>query len=193
MGAEKFDNQNRQLNEDISLSPSSIELGADFISSMGSHGDSLKTTVLSLAKAGNFESAKHELKFYQQQNETTPGFEFRTKHYFTHCYELLDAIHNLKHIPNFDNLRAAKQKQIRERIMTYGQDLSSILGRIDKVTNDLKIQDIRSTMWVLRTATLCGGAIIFTLAMIEAISTVGSPITTVANQIFNWLLYLMEH
>lgn len=193
MGIAKFDNQNKQLSDDMSLSHSNVELGVDFMSSMGSYGDSLKTTVLSLAKAGHFDTAKRELKFYQQQNATTPGFEFRTKHYFAHCYELLDAINNLKHIPNFDSLRAAQQKQIRERIMTYGQDLSSILGRIDKVTNDLKIQDIRSTMWVLRTATLCGAAIIFVLALTEAIATVGSPITTVATQIFNWVLYVMEN
>lgn len=192
MGAEKFDLQNRQLSEDLSLNQAEAELRSDFISLMGS-SDSLKSTVLSLAKSGSFESAKQELKFYQQQNMRTPGFEFRTKHYFAHCSELLDAIHNLKHIPNFDSLRAAQQKQIRERIMVYGHDLSSILGRIDKVTNDLKIQDIRSTMWVMRTATLCFAAVVFMLAMTEALHTVGSPITTVANQIYNWLIYIVEH
>ncbi|MCB0348018.1 MAG: hypothetical protein KDD37_04245 [Bdellovibrionales bacterium] len=192
MGAEKFDDNNRQLSDDISLNTTVVELDPDFISSMSS-GDNLKATVLSLAKTGSFDLAKSELKFYQQQNMSTPGFEFRTKHYFAHCMELLDAIDNLKHIPNFESLRAAQQKQIRERIMVYGQDLSSILGRIDKVTNDLKIQDIRSTMWVLRTATFCVAGIIFMLAMIEGVHTVGSPITTVANQIYNWIIYILEH
>jgi hypothetical protein len=192
MGLSKFDVLNRQLEDDKSLSHKEVELGADFISAMGNFGDSLKSTVLGLAKSGNFDAAKREMKFYQQQNTSTPGFEFRTKHYFTHCYELLDAISNLKHIPNFENLRAAQQKQIRERIMTYGQDLSSILGRIDKVTNDLKIQDIRSTMWVIRTLTVCFALLIFVTALIEAFTTVGSPLSTVANQIMTWIIYVAD-
>lgn len=155
---------------------SQIKIEAPFVSSISSYGESLKKMILTLASTGNFEGAKKELEFYEKAGRNTPGFQKRTEHYFRHCLELLDGIENLKHFPNFDNLRAAQQKQIRERIQTYAADLSSILGRIDKVSNDLKIQDVRSTLWVIRSLTFCSISILLGIAFVEAVAIFPNPV-----------------
>tara|TARA_B100001248_G_scaffold262329_1_gene257577 strand:- start:1875 stop:2453 length:579 start_codon:yes stop_codon:yes gene_type:complete len=166
---------NRVLQEDAKGALDYVELNDDFVSSIGFYRDSIKKAILALAAEGSYETAKQELKFYQETNNKIPGFRVRTEHYFNHIKELLDAIQNLKNFPNFDALRAAQQKQIRERIITYAEDLSSVLGRIDKVTNDLKIQDVRSTLWVVRAFSIMIMVIFMCLAVKEAIHIAPTP------------------
>lgn len=191
MALTKYDRHNLNLDRDSRPAAAYTEIHQDFISSMRSYGDSLKKTVLTLASHGNFEAAKRELAFYQKSENRMPGFEARSRHYVRHCMDLLDAIYNLKNIPNMDSLRAAQQKAIRERIIRYAEDLSSTLGRVEKVTNDLRIQDIRSTLWVLRTFSLCIITLFCLMAFKEAFYSLSSPLGSLVSEITQKIFSLM--
>jgi len=175
MGELKLAVDNNKLREDATGAAGYVEVHEDFVSSITNYSDSLKKAVIALASDGNFEAAKREVSAYQQIQNKTPGFKQRTEHYFNHVRELLDAIQNLKNFPNFDTLRAAQQKQIRERVIIYVEDLSSVLGRVDKITNDLKIQDVRSTTWVVRAFSICLMLFFMMLALREAIALAPTP------------------
>lgn len=177
-----------QIAPAANTAPKKIEIDIDHQSEMV-NGDTLAQVILSMLVDERFDSAISELNYYQKEKNEIPNFETRTKGYFKHCIEIVEKLKELANLPNFNNLRTAKQKEMREQMTALAKEVKDVLGRIEKVDYDLRVQDVRSTVWVLKTFSFCVLSLAFVTALVEALQQLSSPFTTVAEQIVAILFY----
>ena len=55
------------------------------------------------------------------------------------------------------SLTRSKQKELAERTSDHFNELNSTFGKIERTINQLKREDIRSTVWILRAIVYSGG------------------------------------
>lgn len=159
--------------------------GVDFNKS----GDTISKIILSLVIDDRFDSAMNEIQYYQQLKAKTPLFAGKTNSHFRSAVAIIRDIREKRNIPNFDRLRSGKQKEVRDQVIKQVKHLKDILTKIEQVDHDLKIQDVRSTVWVLKTFTFCSVTLVFFVAIYEAVQILNSPVKAVVVQVMNLLFY----
>ncbi len=168
-----------------------VELDDDFISAVAIEGDSFTQAIIAITARHNFDRAKKELAYYEKEKAKIPGFTERTQHYFNHSRNLIDAIAAHKNIPNFELLRTAKKKALREQVILYLKNLQETLIRIERVDNDLKVQDVRSTVWVVRTFGFCFITIIFAISLKDAVNILKYPLDVIVDAVVNYIFFTL--
>lgn len=126
--------------------------------------------------------------FFKVKQETMPHFDVKAKRYFDYIKQLIEAIEEHKTIPNFDQLPAAQQKKVHEQVFTYFDELNNTLKRVEKVIHDLKVQDVRSTIWFLKTFSYCVMVMLSVMAAVEALEWIGNPFPVLFNSFEGFLL-----
>ena len=127
--------------------------------------NSLRTTVLSLVVTENYEGAREELESYIAAKSAYPGFQERAERYMRHCSELIHAVQTKRNFPGLASLSLAKQQEVHEKVLHHFDELKQNLKHIERVERDQKLTDLRSTVWVVRTAAQVG-ALIFVVAFL---------------------------
>lgn len=150
---------------------SSVQIGKSV--SKDRKSDSLRTTVLGFVAKDKYESAIRELRFYQEVSGDISVFKERTERYFDHCEELILAIKAKKNFPGIDALPMAKRQELFERVEQHFEDLQTTLKRVEQIENDIKVQDARSTIWVLQALIVSGVAVIMWAIAVETFKTMG--------------------
>lgn len=135
--------------------------------------DSLRNTILSFVSRDKYDIAVRELRYYQQFKSDLAPFIDRTERYFEHCEELILAIKAKKSFPNIDQLPMAKRQEIFDRVQHHFDELTLTLKRIEQIENDIKIQDSRSTLWVIQAVVACTVIISVWAVMIEGFRNLG--------------------
>ncbi len=79
-----------------------------------------------------------------------------------HCVELIQAIQTKRNFPGLASLSLAKQQEIHEKVIDHFEELKGNLKQIEKIEREQKLNDVRSTVWVIRMVCFC------TLALIAA-------------------------
>jgi len=144
--------------------------------------DSLRGSVLGLVVSENYERASEEMSAYVALKTNYPGFQDRVDRLVQHCSELVQAIQTKRNFPGLASLSLAKQQEIHEKVLEHFEDLKSHLRQIEKIEREFKLDDVRSTVWVLRA--LCqAGACIFVAALVVDIK----------NGTFNSAVMVTEH
>jgi hypothetical protein len=136
--------------------------------------------ILSMVSAKKYKTVLVEIDaFYEAKKKTMPHFELKAKRYFAYIRQLIEAIQEHKTIPHFDDLPVAQQKKIHEQVMNYFDELNNTLKRVEGVIHDLKVQDVRSTIWFLKTFSYCIFVILAVAAFAEAVNYLGNPVVVV--------------
>lgn len=122
--------------------------------------DSIKTTILNLVVSDAYDHAKDELRAYIQIKTEYPAFQGRAERYAEHCCELIQAIKTKRNFPGLANLALAKQQDMHEKILVHFEELKRNLTQIEKIEREQKLLDMRSTVWILRSACVTVAAIV---------------------------------
>ncbi|MGE0526090.1 MAG: hypothetical protein AB7G93_18965 [Bdellovibrionales bacterium] len=122
--------------------------------------DSVGRSVLNLVVAENYDRAKEELQNYVAFKTSYPAFQERVERYVSHCVDLIQAIRTKRGFPGLASLSLSKQQEIHEKVLQHFNELKQNLKHIEKIERDHRLTDVRSTVWVLRTATYVVGAIV---------------------------------
>lgn len=146
---------------------------------VGKKNDRLENTVLSFVAKDKFDVAVRELRFYQEIMKDLSPFVDRTSRVFDHCEELILAIKAKKSYPAMDTLPMGKRQEMLERVQEHFDELQRLLKRIEQVENDIRIQDTRSTVWVVQAIVISSMMIVILAVILEAFRTMGMPITVV--------------
>jgi hypothetical protein len=141
--------------------------------------DSLRGAVLGLVVAENYEQAKEELLAYVEIKGAFPLFQERAQRYMQHCVELIQAIQIKRDFPGLASLSLAKQQEIHEKVLSHFEELKHHLKQIEKVEREQKLNDVRSTVWVLRMFCFCSIALFTAFLVLDIrngvfISSVGT-------------------
>lgn len=115
--------------------------------------DTLRFNVATYVAEENYEKAIDELKCYLEQDSVYPKLKQKIERYILHAIDLVHAIRAKRKFPGASALTMAKQQELNDRFIAHFSELQYILKKIEKCKEDLKQDDIRSTVWVLRALT----------------------------------------
>ncbi|MBX2995941.1 MAG: hypothetical protein KF681_14035 [Bdellovibrionaceae bacterium] len=152
--------------------------------------DTLRYNVISFVVEGQYDRAVSELKNFAGKDSEYPRFQEKTERYVSHAVDLVNAIRAKRNFPGAQYLTMAKQQELNERFREHYSELQVVLKRIEKIHIDLKLEDSRSTVWVVRALVHSAFAILLVAFMIEATSglmgTAHYVVDDGLNQTINW-------
>ncbi|GIL17495.1 MAG: hypothetical protein BroJett040_12460 [Oligoflexia bacterium] len=112
--------------------------------------DTLRYNVLVFVVDENYDRAIAELKEYLEIESEYPRFHEKIERYIRHAVDLVNAIRAKRKFPGAHSLTVAKQQELNERFHEHFNELQHILKRIEKVEHDMKVEDVRSTVYVVK-------------------------------------------
>lgn len=156
---------------------------------MGS-ADTLRFNVLTYVAEGNYDRAVETLRDFFNQESEYPRFHERVDRYVSHSVDLVNAIRAKRNFPGAQYLTVAKQQELNEKFQAHFSELQFMLKKIERVQVDLKMNDVKSTVWVLKTLSYCV-LVVFTVALaLDVINGLGYTTRIVVedgyDRIINW-------
>lgn len=112
--------------------------------------DSFRHTVLSHMARENYEGAIHQLEIYLSSKSEYPQFEARAGRYLRYAKDLINAIKVKRSFPGLEHLAMSKQQELFDRAMEHFEDLKATLRKIEQVDVQVRLDDVRSTVWVVK-------------------------------------------
>lgn len=144
--------------------------------------DSLRNAVLTNVVHNNYEEALKELAFYIEVKSDYPNFQDRVQRYLDHCDDLIHAIDTKRNFPGLGALTLSKQQEIYERVLDHFEELKSYLQQIEKVERDVKLADVRSTVWFVKALSNAAIFILVVGFILDVVNGLGSSFHSVLNE-----------
>lgn len=114
--------------------------------------DTLRYNVLTFVVEENYDSAIRELREFYNSDSEYPKLKERIERYVQHGIDLVNAIRAKRNFPGMKMLTVAKQQEMNEKFVAHFNELQQVLKRIERIQNDLRLEDIRSTVWIVKAA-----------------------------------------
>lgn len=111
--------------------------------------DSLRGGVLGLVVSESYDRATEELKAYVDARVDFPNYQERAGRYVEHCCDLIQAVQTKRNFPGLASLSMSKQQELHEKVLEHFEELKQNLKHIEKVEREHKLEDVRSTVWVV--------------------------------------------
>lgn len=112
--------------------------------------DSIRHIVLRRVVSAEYEEAIQDLESYIASQSNFPSFQSKCQPYVKHCVELAYAIRTKRNFTGISSMSLSKQQEIYEKVVDHFEDLKRFLKQIEKIERDVRLVDIRSTVWVLQ-------------------------------------------
>ncbi len=112
--------------------------------------DSLRYNILTWVLSERYDKAIEELKDFLEKPSEYPNFKSKITRYVHHSIDLIYAIKAKRSFPGINSLTRAKQQELREKFKEHYKELQYILKVVEKIHGDLRVQDARSTIYVVR-------------------------------------------
>lgn len=112
--------------------------------------DTLRFNVLSYVVEENYDRAIETLTEFRNKDSEYPKFKEKTERYLEHCIDLINAIRAKRNFPGMKSLTMAKQQELGEKFMIHFRELQYTLQKIEKIQVDVRIDDVRSTVWIVK-------------------------------------------
>ncbi|MFP5520079.1 MAG: hypothetical protein ACLGGX_09260 [Bdellovibrionia bacterium] len=129
--------------------------------------DSLRYLVLSHVLEEKYERAIEALNEYVEKPSEYPNYQEKISRYITHANDLVYAIKAKRNFPGMTSLTRSKQQELRERFREHFKELQATLKRIEKINYDLRSQDVRSTVYVVKALWVSAAAIVLLAFFLE--------------------------
>jgi hypothetical protein len=113
-------------------------------------GHSLQKLVLVAVVAREYEKAKDDIDKFIKFKSSFPDYPKRVKGHAHHCKELIEAINVKRNFPDLSSLNMSKQKEILDHVLVHFEELKNILKIMEKIAGEEALNDLKSTVWVLR-------------------------------------------
>lgn len=112
--------------------------------------DTFRHNVLSYVSGENYARAIEEIKTYMESKSDYPAFKDRAGRYAGYAIDLINAVKAKRSFPGLQHLSMSKQQELFDRAMEHFEDLKITLRKIEQVDRELRLADVRSTVWVLK-------------------------------------------
>lgn len=121
--------------------------------------ESLRYRVLTWVLDEQYDRAIEGLREFAEAPSEYPNFQSKVGRFVNHSVDLIYAIKAKRSFPGINSLTRAKQQELREKFKEHFRELQHVLKVVEKVQGDLRIQDVRSTIYIVRAAWYAGLAI----------------------------------
>lgn len=153
--------------------------------------DSLRFNILSWVLDERYDRAIEELKDFLEKPSEYPNFKDKISRYISHSIDLIYAIKAKRSFPGINSLTRAKQQELREKFKSHFKELQYILKTVEKIQTDLRVQDVRSTIYVVRALWIAGLSIFVLGLWLDILNGLAKTSYLVFDdtfgQIANWL------
>lgn len=153
--------------------------------------DSLRYTILTRVLNEDYDSALEELNSFLEEPSEYPNFKSKITRFVHHSIDLIYAIKAKRSFPGINSLTRAKQQELREKFKGHFKELQYVLKLIEKIQGDLRIHDVRSTIYVVKALWLAILGIIITAFWMEIVHGLAKTSVIVSDDAFgklaNWL------
>lgn len=153
--------------------------------------DSLRFNILSWVLDERYDRAIEELKDFLEKPSDYPNFKDKISRYISHSIDLIYAIKAKRSFPGINSLTRAKQQELREKFKSHFKELQYILKTVEKIQTDLRVQDVRSTIYVVKALWIAGISIIILGLWLDIVNGLAKTSYLVFDdtfgQIANWL------
>ena len=157
--------------------------------------DSLRYNILVWVLDEKYDKSIQEMRNFLENPSDYPNFKEKVERFVTHGIDLIYAIKAKRNFPGIASLTRAKQQELREKFKEHFHELQMVMKKIEKIQVDLRIEDARSTIYVIRALWISGTAIAVLAFVIEVVN--GLAVTShvvvdeMLNQGVNWLFSLI--
>jgi hypothetical protein len=122
--------------------------------------EDLKSQVSDAVADESFDLAIERLQAFLEQPSEYPQYRQRLERLVSHAIDLVNAIRAKKNFPGMTSLTRSKQQELMERTTDHYNELQSTMVKMDRIILQLKREDIRSTLWILRAIIYAAGLIV---------------------------------
>jgi len=157
--------------------------------------DSLRYNILTWVLEERYDRAIQEMKDFVEKPSEYPNFRDKVERFASHAVDLIYAIKAKRNFPGIASLTRAKQQELREKFKEHFKELQFVMKKIEKIQVDLRIEDARSTIYVIQALWVSGfaiAALAFALEIFNGLAVTG---TVVANDLLgrgvDWLFNLI--
>lgn len=176
-----------------SADPALFDVGVDR-SDLG-RPDSIRYNILVWVLDERYDKAIEELKDFLEKPSEYPNFKEKVTRYIYHSIDLIYAIKAKRSFPGINSLTRAKQQELREKFKEHFRELQYVLKVVEKIQSDLRIQDVRSTIYVVKAAWISALAIILLAFWLDIVNGLAKTTVVVFDDSFgkfaNWLAELV--
>lgn len=161
----------------------------------GGSVDSLRNRVASHVAGEAYDRAIQSLEEYISSKREYPQFKDRADRYVTHASDLIHAIKAKRSFPGMQHLSMSKQQELYDRAMEHFDELKSALKRIEQIEQEVRIEDVRSTVWVIQALIYSTFAVLVMAFLLELSKGILPSAIIVADDAFgrmvNWCFDLI--
>ncbi|MFS4460020.1 hypothetical protein [Bdellovibrio sp. HCB2-146] len=176
-----------------SADPALFDVGVDR-SDLG-RPDSIRYNILVWVLDERYDKAIEELKDFLEKPSEYPNFKDKVTRYIYHSIDLIYAIKAKRSFPGINSLTRAKQQELREKFKEHFRELQYVLKVVEKIQSDLRIQDVRSTIYVVKAVWISALAIILLAFWLDIVNGLAKTTIVVFDDGFgkfaNWLAELV--
>lgn len=190
----------KEANEIAVTTPDAQQDGESFFemsvdrSELGQPG-SLRFNILTWVLDERYDQAIEELKDFLEKPSEYPNFKDKIRRFIHHSTDLIYAIKAKRSFPGINSLTRAKQQELREKFKEHYKELQYSIKMIEKIQSDLRVQDARSTIYVVRALWFSAVAILGVAFWMEIVHGLASTSLVVFDEMFgdfaNWLVNLI--
>ncbi|MFN8945272.1 MAG: hypothetical protein ACK5WZ_11700 [Pseudobdellovibrionaceae bacterium] len=157
--------------------------------------DTLRYRILNDVLNERYDHAIQELRTYIDQGSDYPNFKDKVQRYVNHSIDLTYAIKTKKNFPGINSLTRAKQQELHEKFKEHFRELQMMLKKIEQINQDLRIQDVRSTIYVVKALWMSSTAILVLAFVLDVFNGMAKTFVLVfedyTNQFVGWLFSMM--
>jgi tetratricopeptide (TPR) repeat protein len=118
----------------------------------------LRNAILTHVTEERYEKAISDLEQALNSKPQYPDFKARSERLGNYSVELIKAIQAKRNFPGWSALHMSKQKELFERALLHFEDLKVTLEKIEAIESEVRMEDLRSTVWVMKAVSfaVCG-------------------------------------
>ncbi len=145
------------------------KISARMRASMNEHGarDDVRSIILTYVASENYAKALEELQQYVESKSDYPQFRSRAERYLTYSADLINAVRAKRSFPGMHHLNMSRQQDLYDRAISHFEDLKVTLKKIVQIEQEVKLEDVRSTVWVVKAVIFCIFAMLVVGFLIE--------------------------
>ena len=119
------------------------------------HVDGLRATILGHVAGERYDGAIEDLKAYIDSKSEYPQFKDRAERYLNYAVDLVNAVKAKRSFPGMQHLSMSKQQELFDRSMEHFEDLKVTLRKVEQIETEVRLDDVRSTVWVIKALAYC--------------------------------------
>jgi hypothetical protein len=150
--------------------------------------DGLRHTVLSLVVEGRYDTAIAELSYYANSDQKLEVFKSKARRYLNHCEELIRAVESKIKFCQTRTITRSQKHQLYVMVIKHFHELTDSLKKIERIENDIRVTDLKSTVWVLKAFIMCVGVLIIFAMVREATMTMKEPFLVIVNDSIEFIM-----